>query len=118
MGMLDKTIQQKAKYPEDCVDTLGGKLFVIFGLFAAESSLRLVEALQKANKDFDMLCLPNMGATVTGYTRRRGWDYFVTHLLGKKPPHEFRLVTSEEVLLENVGGDAAAIDRVEASYQE
>jgi len=41
-----------------------------------------------ANKDFDLLLLPNRphGCTSDPYFVRRRWDYFVRHLLGVDPP--------------------------------
>ena len=44
-----------------------------------------------SNKKFDMIIVPNGGFSCTNYMFRRGWDYFVTHLLGAKPPKEFNL---------------------------
>jgi len=57
------------------------------------ASLQLVDALIKANKDFDFLILPN-GCHSDGYhpyiTRKR-WDYFVKYLLGGDPPKGYRI---------------------------
>ncbi|MFC2163740.1 DPP IV N-terminal domain-containing protein [Acidobacteriota bacterium] len=52
-------------------------------------TLQLVEALIKANKDFDFLLLPNSNHSFRPhreYFYRKMWDYFVRHLLGKAPP--------------------------------
>ena len=56
-------------------------------------TMRLVNALIKANKDFDMLIMPNVdhGAISSDYFLRRMWDYFVTHLLGETPPKEYKI---------------------------
>jgi dipeptidyl aminopeptidase/acylaminoacyl peptidase len=58
--------------------------------------LLVVDALIKANKDFDLLLLPNQhhgyGAE-TNYMTRRRWDYFVRWLEGAEPPQEFELKT-------------------------
>ena len=58
------------------------------------NTLLVVDALIKANKDFDLLFLPNQhhgyGAE-SYYMMRRRWDYFVRYLLGAEPPHEFEL---------------------------
>jgi dipeptidyl-peptidase 4 len=52
----------------------------------------VVDALIKANKDFDLIIFPNArhgyGAD-TYYMMRRRWDYFVKHLLGAEPPENF-----------------------------
>ena len=53
----------------------------------------LVDALIKANKDFDLLIFPNARhgyGRDFGYMIRRRWDYFVKHLMGIEPPKEFQ----------------------------
>ena len=91
-GLNDKDSLYHFGGPEDYVESFSGKLLLINGLrTTVDSTFRLVEALQKANKDFDMLCLPNLMGQVTAYTRRRGWDYLVKHLQGIDPPHQFQL---------------------------
>jgi dipeptidyl-peptidase-4 len=53
-------------------------------------TMRFVDALMKANRNFDMLFVPNMFHGESGehalYLVRRRWDYFVQHLLGVTPP--------------------------------
>ena len=54
----------------------------------------VVDALIKANKDFDLILLPNQRhgyGPDADYMMRRRWDYFVRYLLGAEPPREFRL---------------------------
>jgi hypothetical protein len=54
----------------------------------------VVDALIKANKDFDMLILPNQHHHYSqdgDYVMRRRWDYFVKYLAGNTPPHEFKI---------------------------
>jgi len=57
------------------------------------ASLQLVDALIKANKDFDFLILPNgyHSAGYHPYITRKRWDYFVKHLLGANPPQGYRI---------------------------
>lgn len=58
------------------------------------NTLLVVDALIKANKDFDLLLLPNEHhgyADDTAYMTRRRWDYFVRYLLGAEPPHEYQM---------------------------
>jgi dipeptidyl-peptidase-4 len=57
------------------------------------STLLVVDALIKANKDFDLLLLPNRhhGFGNEPYMVRRRWDYFVRYLMGAEPPHEYEL---------------------------
>ena len=82
-------------YPphEDFADKLKGKLLLIHGMMEdvvlVAGTFRLVESLQKANKRFDMLMLPNvdhMGPL--DYANKCSWDYLVEHLLGEEPPEE------------------------------
>lgn len=55
--------------------------------------IRLADALIKANKDFDMLLLPNRnhGFSSDLYFTRRRWDYLVQHLLGMTPPEGYSI---------------------------
>lgn len=58
-------------------------------------TMSLANALIRANRDFDLLIVPNEGHGVllsSGYTQRRVWDFFVRHLLGEAPPKHFELV--------------------------
>ena len=54
----------------------------------------VVDALIKANKDFDLIILPHQrhgfGADAN-YMMRRRWDYFVKNLAGAEPPPEYRI---------------------------
>ena len=85
--------------PEDRVESISGKLLLINGLKSlTDATFRLVDALERANKEFDMLCFPNMGSLLTSYSRRRGWDYLVTHLQYISPPPKFYLTTSHDIL--------------------
>lgn len=74
---------------------LTGKLFIIHGMLddviPVAGTFRLVEALQQANKDFDLLLLPTLGHDLPNYAKRRQWDYLVQHLQGCEPPKEFLL---------------------------
>jgi dipeptidyl aminopeptidase/acylaminoacyl peptidase len=70
---------------------LRGKLFLIEGEMddnvPPESTMRFVDALIKAKKDFDFLVVPgaNHGAA-SPVTQRRTLDFFVHNLQGKEPP--------------------------------
>jgi dienelactone hydrolase/WD40 repeat protein len=77
---------------------LKGKLMLVHGSIDDNvppySTFLVVDALIKANKDFDMLILPNMHhgyAADTPYVTRRRWDYFVQYLAGDTPPKEYAL---------------------------
>lgn len=76
----------------DNAHRLQGKLLLIVGEMdnnvPPESTLRVADALIKANKDFDMLVVPNAGHGMGGvYGQRRMHDFFVRHLLGTEPPN-------------------------------
>ena len=52
------------------------------------SSMQVVNALEKANKDFDFLVIPNADHGQDGpYGDRRRQDFLVRHLLGVEPRH-------------------------------
>ena len=54
----------------------------------------IVDALIKANKDFDLIVFPNARhgfGKDTNYMMRRRWDYFMKHLKGIDPPKEFEI---------------------------
>src|ERR1051326_5951657 len=58
----------------------------------------VVEALIKANKDFDQLMLTNQRhgyAAMSNYMMRRRWDYFVKWLINAEPPKEYEIRTPE-----------------------
>jgi dipeptidyl aminopeptidase/acylaminoacyl peptidase len=64
-------------------------------------TLRVVDALIKANKDFDLLIVPNAGHTtltasnaapeIYNYALRRAWDFLVRHLMKAVPPSGYDL---------------------------
>jgi len=57
------------------------------------NTLLVVNELIKANKDFDLIMLPNRGHGFGNepYMVRRRWDYFVRYLLGAQPPQGYEL---------------------------
>jgi dipeptidyl aminopeptidase/acylaminoacyl peptidase len=58
------------------------------------NTLLVADALIKANKDFDLLMLPNQPhgyGTMSNYMMRRRWDYFVRYLMGAEPPKEYEI---------------------------
>jgi dipeptidyl-peptidase-4 len=61
------------------------------------NTLLVVNELIKANKDFDLLLLPNRnhGFGNEPYMIRRRWDYFVRYLLGGEPPVGYELHAPE-----------------------
>lgn len=76
---------------------LEGKMLIVYGEHDENSlpasTLTLVDALIEADRDFDLLLLPNRDHFFTHepYFIRRRWDYFVRHLLGAEPPAGYSL---------------------------
>ncbi|MGI4020524.1 MAG: DPP IV N-terminal domain-containing protein [Janthinobacterium lividum] len=77
---------------------LKGKLMLAHGLMdnnvPPQNTLLVAEALEKANKDFDLVIFPNSAhgyGPYSSYMMRRRWDYFVKNLLGAEPPKEYQL---------------------------
>lgn len=77
---------------------LRGKLLLVHGLMddnvPPQNTFLVVQALEDAGKDFDLMIFPNSRhgyGKYTYYMMRRRWDYFVKNLLGATPPHEYRL---------------------------
>jgi dipeptidyl aminopeptidase/acylaminoacyl peptidase len=76
----------------DNAGRLRGKLFLIVGEMddnvPPESTMRFVDALIKAGKDFDLLVIPGAGHGMGGaYGQQRMQDFFVRNLLGTDPPN-------------------------------
>ena len=70
---------------------LKGKLLLIVGEMDhnvdPSSTMQVVNALIKANKDFDLLVVPGMDHSAGGtYGDHKRMDFFVRHLLGVNPP--------------------------------
>jgi dipeptidyl aminopeptidase/acylaminoacyl peptidase len=73
---------------------LRGKLLLTVGELDRNvdpaSTMQVVDALIKADKDFEMLAVPGAGHGVgeRPYAKRRRADFFVRHLLGVEPRWE------------------------------
>jgi dipeptidyl aminopeptidase/acylaminoacyl peptidase len=78
---------------------LKGKLMLAHGMLddnvPVSTTMLLIDALEKANKDFDLVIFPEghhgYGNTASAYMMRRRWDYFITELMQATPPHEFAM---------------------------
>jgi dipeptidyl aminopeptidase/acylaminoacyl peptidase len=77
---------------------LKGKLLLAHGTMDDNvppyNTLLIVDELIKANKDFDLIMLPNQRhgyGNASWYMTRRRWDYFVRYLMGANPPTEYQL---------------------------
>jgi len=98
----DGTTNYDSQANQLIVDKLQGKLMLVHGTTDTNvppyNTLLVVEALIKANKDFDMLMLPNRGHGFARepYMVRKRWDYFVKHLMGAIPPKEFSFIPKDK----------------------
>ncbi len=79
---------------------LKGRLFLIHGGMDNNvppyNTYLVADALIKANKDFDMLIIPNAGhgfGPAGNYVMVQRWNYFVRHLLGAEPPRNYSVPT-------------------------
>jgi dipeptidyl aminopeptidase/acylaminoacyl peptidase len=101
-GLLVKNADGTSNYDDQAnqniAKNLKGHLLLAHGAMDDNvppyNTLLVVDALIKANKDFDLLLLPNQHhgyGSETLYMTRRRWDYFVRYLLGAEPPHEYEL---------------------------
>lgn len=89
----------KTQANQEYAKNLQGKLLLAHGNMddnvPPSNTYLVVDALVKANKDFDLIIFPNArhgyGAD-SNYMMRRRWDYFVKNLLGVDPPKEYKIV--------------------------
>jgi dipeptidyl aminopeptidase/acylaminoacyl peptidase len=98
-GLLAKQPDGTSNYDdqanENHAKNLKGKLLIAHGTMDDNvppyNTLLVVDALIKANKDFDLILFPNRhhGFGNEPYMMRRRWDYLVENLMGAEPPKEF-----------------------------
>ncbi|WP_375447829.1 DPP IV N-terminal domain-containing protein [uncultured Fibrella sp.] len=95
---LTSAADYEAQANQNYAKNLKGKLMLAHGMMdnnvPPSNTLLVVEALEKANKDYDLVLFPNSGhgfGSYSNYMARRRWDYFVRHLLGAEPPRDFQL---------------------------
>jgi len=102
MGPLDRQLYDEASNLSLAAN-LKGKLLLMHGDVDDNTppflTLRLVSNLIKANKDFDLLLIPNAnhGAFTLPYFTRKKWDYFVRNLLGAEPPSGYEITQPPSV---------------------
>ncbi len=94
----DGTDNYTAEANQTLAKNLKGKLLLAHGTsdnnVPPNNTWLVVDALIKANKDFDLLMIPNAGhgfGSASNYMMRRRWDYFVEHLLHATPPREYQI---------------------------
>jgi len=102
MGLLENRGDGFTSYDtqanQNVAQNLKGKLLLAHGTMdnnvPPNNTLLVADALIKANKDFDLIMIPNAAhgyGDAANYMTRRRWDYFVRNLLGVEPPSEYRL---------------------------
>jgi dipeptidyl aminopeptidase/acylaminoacyl peptidase len=107
IGLLTKGPDGKDNYEAQANQTyaknLKGKLMLAHGLMDNNvppyNTWLVIEALTRANKDYDLVVFPNAAhgfGTYSPYMMRKRWDYFVKNLLGKEPPKEFQFETKPD----------------------
>jgi dipeptidyl-peptidase 4 len=105
-GLLKQLSGGKTNYDDQANQNhargLQGKLLLAHGTIDDNvppfNTLLVVDALVRANKDFDLLMLPNRHhgyADYSDYMTRRRWDYFVKNLLGAEAPREYQMRAGE-----------------------
>ena len=83
--------QYEAQSGRTLAHNLTGKLLMMVGEednnVDPASTYQVVDALEKADKDFEFVVIPNNGHGAIGspYARRRFYDFFVRNLLGVEP---------------------------------
>jgi dienelactone hydrolase len=107
IGLLTKDANGKDNYEAQAnqvyAGNLKGKLMLAHGMMDDNvppyNTLLVVEALEKANKDYDLIIFPNSThgyGAYSNYMMRRRWDYFVKNLLGAEPPKEYKITPSTD----------------------
>jgi len=94
----DGTSNYDSQANQNYAKNLKGHLLLVHGTMdnnvPMNNTLLVVDALIKANKDFDLLLIPNAAhayGKAAQYMTRRRWDYFVRYLAGNLPPHEYQM---------------------------
>jgi dipeptidyl-peptidase-4 len=94
----DGTSNYDSQANQSLVKNLKGHLLLAHGTMddnvPPNNTLLVVDALIKANKDFDLLLIPNVPhgyGAATNYMTRRRWDYFVRYLAGATPPDQYQM---------------------------
>ena len=99
MGLPGKHFDEQSNF--NLAGNLDGKLLLIHGDMDnnvnTASSLRLAAKLIEANKDFQLIIIPNRdhGLADHPFFIRKRWDWFVKNLAGEEPPKEYKIKTYE-----------------------
>ncbi len=100
----DGTSNYDSQANQNYAANLNGHLLLAHGTMddnvPPDNTLLVVDALIKANKDFDLLMIPNAAhgyGPANPYMTRRRWDYFVRYLAGGVPPVEYKMMPADAV---------------------
>lgn len=102
IGLLNEQADGKSNYEaqanQNYAANLKGRLMLAHGMMDNNvppyNTMLVVEALNKANKSYDLVVFPNSAhgyGNYSNYMTRRRWDYFVKYLLGAEPPRDYIL---------------------------
>jgi dipeptidyl-peptidase-4 len=102
IGLMKKNADGTTNYDsqanQNSAKNLKGHLLLMHGTMddnvPPNNTLLVVDALIHANKDFDLLMIPNAKhgyGAASNYVTRRRWDYFVKYLANGVPPHEYQM---------------------------
>ena len=100
VGLLQRNADGTSNYDSQAnaqyAKNLTGKLMLAHGLLddnvPVENTMLVVDALEKANKNFDLVLFPRAHhgyGDMGPYMMRRRWDYFVANLMVATPPMNF-----------------------------
>ena len=99
----DGTSNYDSQANQNFAKNLKGHLLLAHGTMddnvPPNNTLLLVDALIKANRDFDLLLIPNAHhgyGEASLYMTRRRWDYFVRNLAGNTPPLDYQMKSYTE----------------------
>jgi dipeptidyl aminopeptidase/acylaminoacyl peptidase len=94
----DGTSNYDSQANQNFAKNLKGHLLLAHGTMddnvPPNNTLLMVDALIKANKDFDLILIPNVPhgyGPASPYMMRRRWDYFVRYLAGDTPPNNYQM---------------------------
>jgi dipeptidyl aminopeptidase/acylaminoacyl peptidase len=102
IGLLSRQPDGSTNYDNQAnafyAKNLKGKLMLAHGLMDNNvppyNTWLVIEALTKANKDYDLVVFPNAPhgyGPDSPYMMRRRWDYFVRYLAGAEPPQNYQM---------------------------
>ena len=99
----DGTDNYSAEANQSFAHQLKGHLMLAHGTMDTNvppyQTLLVVDALIKADKDFDLIMIPNANhgyGPASNYMMRRRWDYFVKWLIGTEPPKAAEQTTTRQ----------------------